>query len=60
MNLSTVKVFRSSHTVIIAVGVSMLLFIAAAIGGYITGGLTLLGRPVSALPYLRSSRLSIR
>jgi hypothetical protein len=40
---SAVKIFRSSRAMIAIVGVSMLLFIAAAIGMYVTGGPTLLG-----------------
>ncbi len=42
-NTTVIKTFRSSHTLIIAVSIAMLLFIAAALGTYITGGLTLLG-----------------
>jgi hypothetical protein len=38
-----VKIFRPSRAIIIMTGISMLLFMSAAIGMYITGGLTLLG-----------------
>jgi hypothetical protein len=40
---TAVKIFRSPRALIIMVGVSTLLFILAAIGMYVTGGLTLLG-----------------
>ena len=40
---AAVKIFRSSRALIIMVGIAMLLFILAAIGMYITGGITLLG-----------------
>jgi hypothetical protein len=40
---TAVKTFRSSRALIIMVSIAMLLFIAAALGMYVTGGLTLLG-----------------
>jgi hypothetical protein len=40
---TAIKSFRSSRALIIVVGLAMLLFISAAIGMYITSGITLLG-----------------
>src|SRR5689334_12264552 len=40
---TAVKTFRSPRVLIIVVGIAMLMFIFAAIGMYVTGGLRLLG-----------------